>query len=525
MKTVCTSSVLVLALLAAVGRSEPPRGDARDKGADKKPKKRFTVSKETTYVTGPLDKDGYVDYVAALNKQLSKGVTPANNANVLLWKALGPHPEGATVLPEYFKWLGVPQPPEKGDYFLPLDRFLQDQLKLDKATANILARDDRTRQRPWKATDNPAVAAWLKANEKPLTVLLQATRRPHYFNPLIPERTKNGPSGLPTARLPAVQGSRDLANALVDRAMLRLGQGDAEGAWQDLLACHRLARLVSRGGCAVEALVGSALDAVASRADLVWLEAARPNARRLKQCLDDLRKLPPLVPSMATVGEGERFWPLEMVLLIDRYGASYLDDFLGSIGVKLKPLARLGGLAYWGLFLREIDWDPALRGINHWYDRAVAALRVQDRVERDKKLAQIEAEVKELRGILLEPEYLASYLRGANATAAKRGEYMGKFLICLLMPALRKPQDADDRARQTQDNLAVAFALEWYKRDHGRYPKTLDALSPKYLAKLPRDRFSGKPLDYRPSRDGYLLSCMADIDLSIRLPLPAPPGP
>jgi len=63
----------------------------------------FTVGKETTYVTEPLDKHGYVDYVTALNEQLNKGITPDNNANVLIWKALGPRPEGGTSMtPEYF---------------------------------------------------------------------------------------------------------------------------------------------------------------------------------------------------------------------------------------------------------------------------------------------------------------------------------------------------------------------------------------------------------------------------------------
>ena len=59
----------------------------------KKPRKRavqVTISKETTYLTGPLRKDGSVDYLKALNQQFSKGVTPDNNAAVLYWKAMGP---------------------------------------------------------------------------------------------------------------------------------------------------------------------------------------------------------------------------------------------------------------------------------------------------------------------------------------------------------------------------------------------------------------------------------------------------
>jgi hypothetical protein len=49
------------------------------------PRPKIDISKETTYVTGPLDKDGYIDYETALNDRLGKGITPEKNANVLLW--------------------------------------------------------------------------------------------------------------------------------------------------------------------------------------------------------------------------------------------------------------------------------------------------------------------------------------------------------------------------------------------------------------------------------------------------------
>src|SRR5262245_33592389 len=64
----------------------------KDEPAANPPKGKFTISKETTYVTGPLDKDGYIDYAAALNERLGQGVTPENNANVLLWRAMGLQP-------------------------------------------------------------------------------------------------------------------------------------------------------------------------------------------------------------------------------------------------------------------------------------------------------------------------------------------------------------------------------------------------------------------------------------------------
>src|SRR5262250_2173966 len=92
--------------------------------ADADPVPKLPLGKETTYVTGPLDKDGYIDYQAALNDRLGKGVTPQTNANVLIWKALGPRPEGGRGMPaEYFKRLGVEEPPEGGDYFIGLTAY------------------------------------------------------------------------------------------------------------------------------------------------------------------------------------------------------------------------------------------------------------------------------------------------------------------------------------------------------------------------------------------------------------------
>src|SRR5688572_27262724 len=74
---------------------------------DKKPAPKLPVGKDTTFVSGPIDKNGYIDYEAALHEILSKGVTTDNNVNVLLWKAFGPKPEGGDGMPpEYFKQIG-----------------------------------------------------------------------------------------------------------------------------------------------------------------------------------------------------------------------------------------------------------------------------------------------------------------------------------------------------------------------------------------------------------------------------------
>ena len=54
------------------------------------PSPAIVVSPATTYITEPLTPDGLPDYEQFVLNRLREGVTPQNNAAVLLWQALGP---------------------------------------------------------------------------------------------------------------------------------------------------------------------------------------------------------------------------------------------------------------------------------------------------------------------------------------------------------------------------------------------------------------------------------------------------
>jgi hypothetical protein len=475
---------------------------AADKGdsPSKKPKGKITIGKETTYATGPLDKDGYIDYAAALNERLGKGVTPANNANVLIWKALGPRPEGGRGMPaEFFKLMGIQEPPAKGDYLIEFFRYRKEVLKIEmrQVGEDIFDRHGRVTQAPWTPKDHPDFASWLKANEKPLAVLREATRRTHYFSPLVPSTTGNGSAGLVTALLPAVQRCREAAHAFTARAMLRAGEGKYEAAWQDLLSCHRLGRLVGRGATLIEGLVGLAIESIAAQADVVFLASARLDAKQIEKCLSDLRKLPPL-PGMADkVDLCERFTFLEAITLLDRHGLKYARVLAGLGGVGLpdvpEPILEAA--------LKDVDWDVGLKNANRWYNRLSAAMRGKDRASREQALNQMDSELKALKKKIGQSD-LAQLVK---ADKKARGKAIGDVLIALLIPAVQKVATAGDRVGQIDTNLHLAFALAWHRADKGSYPKKLDDLAPKYLKEIPLDVFSGRALIYRPSKNGYLL--------------------
>lgn len=496
-------SVLAIALVGSVCLSaprnpEPAPGDkpgAGDKkpGKKERPKGNFTVGKETTYVTGPLDSSGRIDYSAAINDRLGKGVTPENNAAVLLWAALGPHPEGVTMPAEFFRRLGIKPPPEAGTYFIDIRPYIQDRLKMEPP-ADILDRHGRATSRPWSAEDEPLLASWLAANEKPLALTVEATRREEYYNPLVPVVKDGVSSGLLGALLPCSAKARALAAALCIRAMMLTRQGKLDAAWGDLMAVYRLARLVGRGGTLIEKLIGVAINQIAAAAVPAYIERVGNDAKRLEACARDLRDLPPLPDIAEQVEAGERFLLLDVVMNVDRYGLGFLSgDKPGAADI------------FGALVLNGINWDPALRTINQWYDRMAAGLRKKTRAERVREYDKLTEDLRALKERAADREATSKAVLGAKDRAAALGQEVGNILVSLMMPAAGKVQDGVDRARQTQDNLHVAFALARYRADHRGYPKELKELSPKYLPRVPDDLFSGKPLVYQASDEGYVL--------------------
>ncbi len=185
--------------------------------------------------------------------------------------------------------------------------------------------------------------------------------------------------------------------------------------------------------------------------------------------------------------------------------------------------------------LQNVDLDPSLRSTNRWFDRLVEAMREQDAILRRRKLEKVGADLQALR-----KRPVDTFQEKRNAVPGAKQEpsqTWGDSLMGLGIYPQIKAQETWDRSQQEDDNLLLAFALAWYQRDKGRYPTTLDELSPKYLPRVPRDIFSGKPLIYRPREDGYLLCSVGangeddggrsfddkppGDDLVIRMPVPA----
>ncbi len=481
---------------------------------------KITIGRETTYLTEPIDKDGNVDYGTAVNGRLRKDVTSENNANVLIWKAIGPRAEGTTMCPEFFQAMGMTPPPEKGDCFLRDYEFVKQALPVDADPEETYFLNESmtegikgATQRPWIAKEYPIVASWLKANEKPLLLITEASKREKFYNPLLSH--KDGKLAPRQVSFPVhgLDTYREIGAALVARALLHTAEGNVEAAWQDFLTCHRLGRLVARGGTVCEGLCGLTIDNQAAQAALAFLERTKPDAKRIATYLRDLQALPPLPNVSEKMDLTERCAFLQLVRIVEEDRPKGLFTSYGE-----KPFGY-GDANY--AFLVGVDWDPALSAMNVWFDRMVGAMKEPDRATKLKKFAEIDKDYLDLKDKVKNPLTFAVL---PLANSKEKGRIVGDYVTWQLLLPYRKIQNDWDKSQQIHDNTRIAFALAAYRGDTGHYPKDLSELSPKYLKEIPNDIFSSEPLIYRPTAAGYHLHSVGpdgQDDIAIEMPLPA----
>jgi len=443
-----------------------------------------TISKETTYITEPLRPDGYPDYIAALNNRDSKGVMPENNAVVPFFRAMGPDMVEAEFRDRYCKSLGIATPPVKGDYFVSFDKYVK-ALKLGKSGQrlkddnDVWKQQDSAMKRPWRAEDLPVAAGWLAANRQPLDLVVEASKRPRWFSPVVSEE------GIFGARMTATNRVREAVRALESLAMQRLQDGKLDQAWADTMAIHRLARLASQGPTLIDGLVAISLDSMAFATDQALLQHAHLTAAQARKMRADLAALPPMAKMSDKLDVSERFMTLDIVAMLAR--GKNLE------GGSDSTIAHPAGL----------DWDAILRITNKWYDGIVAAARQPTRTERWRAYVQIDVDLEKQINAVKSWKSLVWSVLGNPRTS--RSKLIGFMMVSLHLLAVEMAMNAEDRGNMTFDVNTLAFVLAEYRAQHGSYPAKLAELAPKYVATVPKDTFSGGALHYKPHHVGYLL--------------------
>jgi len=460
------------------------------------------ISRETTFLVSPIRDDGRVDYIAALNQQLQKDVTPENNSAVMFRRAIGHSDLSVETTDEYFRMLGIEVLPGDGPYLHDLDRFLdslpefassEDRGDRYKQRQPVKKQRDTANSRPWTREEFPLLARWVDANKTPLQFGIEGSQRPKYFVPLMPAR-----DSLVGSMSIASRGTREVSELLRVRAMLYLGEGCFDVAWQDVLAMHRIARLIAQGPGYLDTLIGIAIESSACRCDEQIVNHSGMDSQFARECLQDFRKLG-LIDGLADrIDIGGRYEYLDSIQHVSRSDHEELERI--NFRFIFRGDKALADFVRTRLRFRAVDVDTMLIIGNSWFDRYTDATHKSTRTARTKEISQLDEE----RAVLLD-DVKKLVLAGRNLTREESSRIVGGAFLNGIFPLVAMFFDSQDKCAMGTELSQCAFALAAWNADHGEYPNDLALLLPEYLTSIPIDRFNDKPLTYQRTETGYCL--------------------
>ncbi|MEX2172274.1 MAG: hypothetical protein WD851_23340 [Pirellulales bacterium] len=467
------------------------------------------VSRETTYLTAPLRADGLPDYEKYVLEKYREGVTPENNAAVLLLQAIGPGDMKPAEFSAVAKVIGLERvappdehlndvysddtraviaawlakeriPPGVNDEATAQDLETSPDAAHDEVVEDII---DNALERPWSSEQVPPLAEWVAANQEPLRLIVASSLRARFFAPMA-ELLNETTDQLIYAPLSGALKLRTAARALSTRAMWHLGEGRAEDSWKDISAIYRLSRLAGQGNALVEQLVSIAIEGIANRATLALLDGPAATPNLLLKIRHDLEALSAREPISSSIDQFERIASLSVVVCVRDGDAAELEL---SDGFEAVAMAAC-------------DWNISLRELNRWYDELVGVLRLPSGAGRNAALGDYEKRLAKN-----ERSVSARRLMIGLLSRQVRSELLADIFVALMLPSTATACTAEDRSNTHLALTRLAVAVAIYRSEHGEYPEALESLAPDVLEKLPLDLYHNLPFIYRHTKNGYLL--------------------
>ncbi|HUW82703.1 MAG TPA: protein kinase [Phycisphaerae bacterium] len=456
----------------------------------------IVVGYDTTRIFAPLRPDGTVDYLAAVNRRFSEGVTPSNNAVVLLFEAFGVSGQASWIGDEIrdraLERLGITAPTNR-QYFVPLKGYpgvdpADEQAVLDG---------------PWQRAQHPAVVEWLARNTTPLSLIVEAAGRPRYYCPLL---TPGQDDPTVSALLPDLARIRWSAKGLTIRANLAITEKRFEEAWRDIMATYRLGALLTEAPTLVDRLTGVAVARLACETTWQMATSRRLSSEDSRQMLQDLTALPPAATAVSSADilvYGERLWNLDAVVYLSRHPRELptLFGYTSSIDADKDPASTDGAdprarLAIQGLESGKIDCNAVLRRVNRLWDK-MAEVWVKPPAQpgpAGEKVEQELIQLKESTTRLPDPD-----------SPEDLTEWFAALFLSIYTPNLLRAGTVINSGASTRDLAVLSVALAAYRAERGGYPTRLAALAPDFVFKVPLDICSGKPYVYKQTGEGYIL--------------------
>jgi hypothetical protein len=280
--------------------------------------------------------------------------------------------------------------------------------------------------------------------------------------------------------------------------MWHLGEGRSAEAWQDVLATHRIGRLVAHGQTLVEQLVGVAIEGIALDLTQTLLDDGGLAVEQIQTIRRDLAALPPFANMATVIDKSERVMTVESLIRLSAAKDTNWGEILGRNGMDSIELQVLQ--------IVSVDWNLVLRDMNRWYDRLAAAARLPTRAQRVAAIDKVQSDIQTTYSEAQSPARIVL----SAVSRQQRSELVSSTMIGIFLPHIEAATTVEDRANAELQLTQLAAALAEHRAVHGAYPEKLGELVPAIVDKLPVDVHTASPFIYKRDDAGYLLYSAGD---------------
>ncbi len=343
----------------------------------------------------------------------------------------------------------------------------------------------------------PELVAYLDAHSDVLKLIRQAAAKPVLgFNLATGDWPKGLPGPLPPRSvrpsdkipplifvlLPHLNEMRTIARLAAADARLARERGDAHQFMRDCTAINGISdqlradflvtNLVSLG--IREVLLNEVESAVTEKPE----QLSDTNLQQLAHRLS----VPQTAADLISF-DGER------LMLHDSIQRMYTDDGKGDGRITPEGIEYLT----WASSIWNGEHPDAMVALSGPAALVAGASRREMRAEADHMMdvadAQLNQPIRESKASPVEQQLLEW-----SHSPTDRLKYA---LLLTLMPRVDSTRFISDRYLGHRDGVITGIALELYRRHSGRYPDTLQQLTPTLLPSVPVDRITGDPVRYR----------------------------
>ncbi len=270
-----------------------------------------------------------------------------------------------------------------------------------------------------------------------------------------------------------------MVRALVQRACLRMGEGNLQGAWNDLQVGLKLSALPHQD-TNIEVLIQIACEGVLLE-PLKYLLAAPALTPTLAQEIHQtLSQLPEHISLLRTALNGERLFSIQYVILASQDPAVLAEDEF--------MLSSARGLSH-----GAIDWNVTLKKINRVHNELATIISINDPATRQQRLKSWEQRLNQDHQ-QLESRWnrFIGYLH-----PGKRSRIMADGMVGSSASSYAMILAAVEHAAVNRELATVAAQLAAYRSQSGDLPENLADVVPEVFVNQPIDPIYGTPIRYR----------------------------